>query len=254
MAAPIILYDNRLADGTVTATTTAAGYAAANIIDWRAYTFWRSADTATQYLTVDCGEALAADAVGIHGHNLFSVGATLAVECSSDDFATDVTVASAGALVTSDGPLLRTFAAQTKRYWRIKITTLSAACYIAVAAIGARFTFSESIDGEFTPAAERFDSDVESSPGQMLGGVRGFIERSSMVDFEYVTDVWFRGTFMPIWDGHLGRLLPFFWAPNTDLSAADVCLYRIEPGSALDARYVANGWRSFSLRLVGAGA
>lgn len=252
MSVPHLLYDNRLSDGAVVATTTAANSAAANLSDWRPYTFWRSANAADQYLTVDCGAAMAADSVAIASHNLFSVGATLTIECSSDNFVADVTVAHSPALVSSNGALFWLFASQTKRYWRIKITTLTAACYIAVAVIGVRFSFPELIDGEFAPAAEQFMPAAGSSSGQLLGGVRGWVERSTAVEFVYLDDVWFRTVFMPIWNNYLSTGAPFFWAPNVTLGPDDVYLYRLDPGVPLDAAYKAPGKRSFELKMVGA--
>lgn len=58
MANPIILHDNRLFEGTITATDTASGYNVANIIDHRPYTFWQAASAGLKYLTVDLQKVL----------------------------------------------------------------------------------------------------------------------------------------------------------------------------------------------------
>jgi hypothetical protein len=52
-AKPLILYDNRLDDGTPTATDTAAGYDVLNLKDLRTYTYWIAGGFGTKYVTVD---------------------------------------------------------------------------------------------------------------------------------------------------------------------------------------------------------
>lgn len=49
---PVILSDNRFADGTPTATDAASGYDAVNVKDLRPYTFWKALAQGTKYITV----------------------------------------------------------------------------------------------------------------------------------------------------------------------------------------------------------
>ena len=51
MSNPIILYDNRFADGALSATDTESGYDVNNIKDLRAHTFWKAASPGTKYIT-----------------------------------------------------------------------------------------------------------------------------------------------------------------------------------------------------------
>ena len=247
-----LLYDNRLADAAVSATTTDTGFDADNISDWRTNTRWQSSSTATQYLTVDCGSAKSADTVGLAVHNLATAGASLAVECSSDNFVSDTTVAKASASVVDDGVLYLQFASQSKQYWRLKITGLTVKCYIALAVIGERVEFPELIEGEFSPGKEQVQPGATvAAKGQTLEVVKEYTTLSSRVGFQLITDAWFRDTFMPVWDAHLRTLMPFFWVPNYDLDATGAYVYRIAPGGMLDAHTQAIGKRRFSLSLVG---
>ena len=84
---PKLLYDNRFADATVTATDTAAGFFAASIADWRGYTFWKGASAGQKYLTVDCGTAKSADCLALFGHNFFTAGALVHIEHSANNSA-----------------------------------------------------------------------------------------------------------------------------------------------------------------------
>jgi hypothetical protein len=55
-AKSIIFYDNVFLNGTRSATDTATDFDIENIIDWRAYKFWKAASAGTKYLAVDLNE------------------------------------------------------------------------------------------------------------------------------------------------------------------------------------------------------
>jgi len=71
MSNPLILYDNRLDDGTPTATATESGYSVIYLRDWKTYTFWKGDTTDPSYVTVDCGEGT----IAVTGDNLCTNGA-----------------------------------------------------------------------------------------------------------------------------------------------------------------------------------
>lgn len=52
-AKPLILADNRLDNGTPTATDTGAGFDVLNLKDLRTYTYWQALSFGTKYITVD---------------------------------------------------------------------------------------------------------------------------------------------------------------------------------------------------------
>lgn len=118
MGKPVFLYDNRLA-ATVAASTTATGYAAANVIDWRPYTWWKpTALPAT--LTQDCGAAAAADYALVYGHDLATHGCAIDIRGSTDNFvASNVLLDTHNA--ADSGAILRLFGSASYRYWRLRI-------------------------------------------------------------------------------------------------------------------------------------
>ena len=72
----LILYDNILGNTVLTASSTASEYDVDNLKDWKVYTQWKPNTTGSHTITVDCGSAKAANAMGIIGHNLYSTGST----------------------------------------------------------------------------------------------------------------------------------------------------------------------------------
>lgn len=248
---PHILYDNRLEDGTPTATSTASGFPVYNVTDWRRYTYWKPVGVGTQYITVDCGTAKAADALAIVSHDLKTRGATVSVEASSDAFAADVTGALAPFAVASDKPVYKVFASVTKRYWRLKIDGLTAACFIGIVVIGARLTFNRYPVEGFDPLAEEpVAEDALSTTGQLLGVVNRHVQRKIRAEFQHVNGAWFTDTFKPAWDAHLSKHKPFVWVWDPTGSPDDVSLVFITPGFQLSAPF-RGVTRSFTLEMAG---
>ena len=83
-----LFYSNVLAN--LTATSTATGYAVANLLDWKEGSWWQATSTADQYITFDAGpgKSIGCDFVGIAGHNL--AGATVMLQYSNDNFSSDI--------------------------------------------------------------------------------------------------------------------------------------------------------------------
>lgn len=226
MAKPTIFYDNRLADAAVAASTTAAGdYAAANVTDWRAYTWWKpTALPAT--LTVDSGSAHAADYALVYGHDLYTQGCTVQVRGSTDNFAaSDVLVGTA--TPTSNDPFLISFNSVSYRYWRLRITGGGTMPSLAIAAIGARMVLPCWLPQPFDPLARKLDGQRNRSEnGQPLGTAIEFELWKQNIKQEGVTWAWLRDTWLPAWRAHL-RSSPFVFAWETDLYPGDLKLVTI---------------------------
>lgn len=209
---PCILYDNRLNDGFVSANYTGAGNGA-NLKDLRTYTYWEGSGVSVHYVTVNCGSPIAANGLGIIGHNFASIGAVISVECSSDNFAADITVALVGFVPASDKALFKKFTSQTKRYWRLKMSGMSAAPRMAVLMIGTLLEFPAYLHGGFDPAPEQINSrSKRSKTGNFLGSVVDYQLISISAKWDRLSDDWGRDSFRPAWDAHLSQLKPFFWA------------------------------------------
>jgi len=224
MAFPRLFYDNRFADTTPVASSTAAGnFAAANVADWRPYTFWKPGVLPAS-LTVDSGAAKAADYALLLGHNMKSVGASLEVHGSTDNFATsDVTVASG--TPASNDPYLLVFASTSFRYWRLLFTGVTVPT-IPIAAIGARLEFPVGLAQGFDPLARAINGQQnDNENGQPLGRVIYFEQYDQDLTFEKVAWSWVRGTFLPAWRSNL-RGAPFAFGWDTDNFPSEILLVK----------------------------
>lgn len=227
MQDPIILYDNRLEDGTPIASSTASGYDVLNLKDFRDYTYWKANNTTTPcYITVDCGSAQDADCLGILKHNFNTISASISVECSSDNFSGDTTVALSAFSPSSDLVIFKTFTNQNKRYWRLKINgSLSAAPYMAVLMIGKKLDVPFPLKAPFSPAVEGIEAETSrSKTGHILGTVLKYRSISIKATIIRPTWTWMFNTFKPVWDSHISQLKPFFWAWDYDDYPNDVYL------------------------------
>lgn len=205
---PQILHDNRLADATPAASTTAAGYSVLNVRDWRPYTWWKpTALPAT--ITVDCGSAKAADYAAVYGHDLGTQGATLEIRGSTDNFATS-NVLVASATPTDDDPIVLTWASASYRYWRARVTG-STMPSLAIVAIGAALPLPRRLLQGFDPVGRRVQGETNRSErGHPLGRNVQFESWSQQIAVR-VTWSWLRSTWLPAWKAHL-RDTPFLFA------------------------------------------
>lgn len=239
-AKAILLKDNRYDDGTPAATSEASGYPIENAFDLRPYKRWKATSTATQYLTIDCGSAKSADALGIMSHNLGTVGATVSVEYSTTGaWGGEEVEALAGFDPSDDTAILKIFTTAEKRYWRVKITGASAAPYLAVLMLGVRLTFEKFIAGsEFDPAPEKPIAEVTTNQaGQLLGVVIKRVEIRISVEFRGLTPSWVTNTFKPVWDDHISQYKPFIFAWDITNHADEVFLARLANNFTLSMPY-----------------
>lgn len=249
MGKPILLYDNRFLDGTITATDTAADYDVNNIKDLRTYTFWKAASAGTKYLTVDCGSGKSADSLGIIGHNLKTASAVISVESSADNIAW--TERLAGFTPADDRAVLKTFTAVSARYWRMKIVTTTVAPQLAVVMLGQRLTFERYLQGPFDPAPEKIEGDSQrSKTGNLLGSVVYYHSMKISAGFKNVTPTWIRDTFKPAWDIHLSLLKPFFFAWDPESHSDEVFFVKVPENFELRLPYEGVR-RSLSLEFEG---
>jgi hypothetical protein len=215
MANPRIYFDNRFADAPPVASSTAAGtYAAANLADWRKYTWWKGGVLPAD-VTVDCGVAKAADYALFMGHDMKSVGASVEIRGSTDNFvASDVLVSSG--TPANDDPFLLSWSSVSYRYWRARIIGATAPA-IAIAAIGAVLEFPAGLQQGFDPLGRSVHgTNNRNANGHPLGRVIDFEEWSAELFFEKVSWTWLRSTFLPAWRAHLrGTPFAFGWDTAT---------------------------------------
>lgn len=247
MANPRLFYDNRLADSTPVASSTAAGnYAAANVADWRAYTWWKG-NVLPATLTVDCGVAKAADYALLLGHNMKSVGASLEVRGSTDNFsASDVLVAS-GTPATDD-PYLLTFGSVSYRYWRHTFTGATPPS-IAIAAIGAVLEMPVGLALGFDPLGrEAMGQSNRNENGHPLGKVIDYEQWVANLMFEKLAWSWIRGTFLPAWRANL-RGTPFVFGWETSAYGAELVL--VTTGMQWSTPHFSGSFADLALKVSG---
>jgi len=247
MGKPVILYDNRLADATPVASTTATGdFAAINLADFRPYTWWKpTALPAT--VTVDCGSAKAADLLTVFGHDLFTQGATLQVRGSTDNFAaSDVLV---GTITPTDNnPFLISFGSVSYRYWRLRITGTTMPS-IACAILGARITLPTFLPQGFDPVGRKAEGQRNrSESGQPLGRVVTHETWKGKIRMQKVTWSWVRATWLPAWQAHL-RSSPFAFAWDPDNYPAEIRL--VTADEDFSTPHQAGSWADLDVDIMG---
>lgn len=237
MGKPIILAGNILEDaGSLEATNTATDYDVAHVIDRRPYTFWVAEDEGTRYITADLGEAVAADCLGIAGHNFGTAAAAVTLQHSANG--SDWADAVAEFEPETDRALMATFTAATQRYWRLKIVTAAVAARVGVLFVGARLDFPRYVQAGYDPAPETVHAtSARSKAGHPLGATLRWVEHAISASFQNLTDAWVRASFKPVWDAHLSRLEPFFWAWNLADFDEDVYYVQVPDGFTLALPY-----------------
>lgn len=252
---PAILYDNRLDNGTpVSSVTVDTGYDVLNLRDWRNYTFWQATGAGPFYLTVNCASAKTADTLVIHKHNFGTIGATVSLECSSDNFSADTTVALAGFVPTNDKIIYKQFTSVSKQYWRLKITVPSSSSpRIGILCFGDRLNFPYGVTAPYDPLPQKVQSESNSSQaGNLLGSIVDYYELNPKPQWQYLSATWVRDTFMTFWDNHAQGMTPFFWSWEPGDHPADTLLVSVRADSGMSMAYESGQTiMNLSLDLVG---
>jgi hypothetical protein len=219
---PKLLYSNKLLTATLTSSTVAAGYDVQNILDERVYTYWKANAAGANYIQGAWGAAQAVDCVGIAGHNLFTVGATIYIEHSSNgaDWVQDATVVPA-----SDNLIILSFTSVSSAYWRLRIANSSGLPMVAVLFMGAAVTFEYPAVGPFAPLDEGIIAEsTQSETGNLLGSTVKFNDLALDRTFQNFTKSFFTSSIKPFWDAH-GKLLKHFFYADDLTNAADMVYY-----------------------------
>jgi hypothetical protein len=145
---PTILYDNKFAVGTLTASSEATDYPKENVRDEGTVKQWQPTSLPAN-IKNDYGSATAVDCAAIIAHDLGSKGCTVLVESSTDDisYTTRATI-----VPTDNSTILALFTSVMARYWRISITGAGDEPFIGVIMVGERFNFPGGVKAPYTPA------------------------------------------------------------------------------------------------------
>lgn len=164
MSYPLLLYRNALADGTLSATSTASGYHVDNLLTATdPWLRWKAGGTGTINVTIDHGggNAQVVDTLALTVHNLDACGGSLKVGQSDDGAAwTD------GTILASGNEMTRTYGrtvvldvsgvsgmGSAHRYHRVQWNTSTTAPYVGAMCLGKKLALTEYMQHGFDPMA-----------------------------------------------------------------------------------------------------
>lgn len=231
---PCLLSDNRLADGTLTATRSAQGAAIASVLDRRPYTQWAGDGLGVFDIVAELPQAASADTIGIAGHNL--ADALVEVATSNDGitwttvlepFIPGTNLATARAFGRKVGPA-RVGKTASGKWWRVRVTAFSAPPEIGVLMVGSRLELPRFPKGSFAPESETAEIDnAESKGGLPLGSSIRYRPVNINANIPYPGEAWTRQIFKPFYDANLG--LPLFFAWDLDDWPEMTILGKLDP-------------------------
>ena len=217
------------AGSTLAASSTATvDYSTAYLYNWLEVNMWKAANTTVpMYITYDAGagNTKQADYFAILGHNLNAIGATVALQYSTDNFAADINDAFTAFAPTVGTVLFREFTSPgAKRYWRLKITgTLSAAPYMTLCVWGLTVELDYAT-ASFDPYHQEVKATTNITHGGYVAGIHiQYTERKLDLKFSDA-DTTLYGKIKAWWDAH--GLKNLFIAWETTNSPNDVYLMR----------------------------
>ncbi len=215
MANPAILRFNNFAHGTLTATGTDTGFSVNNLIDYRTTTYWQAAAHGTNYITVESGDVLSADMLGIVKHNLYTASATITIEYWDNVLSSWVAIGTPFS-PTSDECIIKQFTSKTSLKWRIKINTASVKAKIAVMMIGSKIEMPYPPEAPSAAYAETYQLlNSESKNNNFLGAIRRNSKYSIRHVYKSVTKTFYDTYLLPFWNAHAKLGYPFFYAMDS---------------------------------------
>lgn len=160
---PMVLWDNIMSQGTITASTTDATTVATNVGTETTFDYWKPT-ALPAWSKVDAGSAKTVDSFAIVAHNLGSSGSTIILQYSTDNSTWNNTLT---VVPTDDTPILGIITSVSARYWRVYITG-STIPYIGIISIGQRLVLPGGVKPGYTPIWQA--QKVELLQSKSLGG------------------------------------------------------------------------------------
>src|SRR3989337_1893899 len=214
--------------GWQTASSTATGdYSVSYLFNWLETNMWKAANTAVpMYVTYDSGSGntTSPDYLIILGHNFNTIGASIKLQYSTDNFAADINDAFAYFAPSADTVILKEFTAVAKRYWRLKIIgTLSAAPYMTLCVSGSKIELDYAT-ASFDPYQQEVKANTGLSNGGYVTGIHTkYTERKLDLKFNDA-DATLYGKIKEWWDAHGLKNLFIAWEGTNNRN--DVYLMR----------------------------
>ncbi|WP_299081733.1 hypothetical protein [uncultured Paraglaciecola sp.] len=175
---------------TITPNFETTGFEAANVVHRNLQGSWKPG-TDLGAIIFDLGSAQECDYVFIHGHDLFTQGASYAVQTGSTDNGSTFDEFHTGNIVAgSDRSIFNKFTAATRRYWRFVATGPgSAAKYISILMIGKALPLTGD-QLEFKAPFEPLGIIETASPNQNINNLGQPIGRSIRAEPFDITLSW----------------------------------------------------------------
>jgi hypothetical protein len=216
MTNALLGYDNKLATGTLSASTDPAAAPKENAIDWRLDDYWQPTAATSHYLEVDLGSAASVDYFAFYSSDLFDQagaqvelfgGGSPAPSTSKGTFSP-----------TTRGPKFKAVTADSNRYWRLEFsTTGSYSPKIQMVALGLRLELQRGLGTNFEPPAlaGRLKPQTNiSETGVFLGRSLEVAPAAFKMPTTILTPAWIRSNW-PALLAHIERY-PFFVLPEPD--------------------------------------
>ncbi len=181
---PYLLWDNIIADASVSGTAVLTGGARENIQTVSTYDKWRPDVTGTSaILDFDCGSSKTANSMALAAHNLSSFSAIVTLYSSTDGSSWT----SLQSATPSDNSALGfRFPAVSARYWRLAVTGLTAGDLISIGVLilGEELIFPRRFYQDFAPVLTATEVELQSNVSvgaQLLGAT--VVSRGSTIPF-----------------------------------------------------------------------
>lgn len=216
MNRPSFIYATHLTTATATATDTASGYAAANVLEGCEDTSWRPADiTGSKTLTIALGALLPIGQIAILGQYLN--GVTLELRGSTDGFvASDVQLSAESAINSSAFVTAwRSFTEADYSHIRLIFTGFSSTFEVQHVACCRAVSLPFLDDGHDPDTFQAEGTALVGPAGTFLGFTQQRTMRNLTLDFGQITNSQY--PHFQLWaESCVMTLRPFFYVPNLD--------------------------------------
>ena len=202
----------------ITATSEAAGFPASALANPLTYDQYRP-DALDATVTIDRGQAVDVDYIGVGGHNLSDHGVVISFEYSTDGVTWSLLSSFSPA---NNTPLMLIFNTVTARYFRFT-TSATGIYFIGAVYIGQALVMQRSIYGGHSPISLSRSTEFEttrSQTGQWLGRTVKRTGAGTSFEWSNLQASWYRAEFDPFVKA--ARASPFFIAWNPSKFPAEV--------------------------------
>lgn len=235
---------------TATSTDSTGDYSTAYIYNMSEVNKWKAASSTFQIFGFDAGagNSYDADYLIVSGHNLFTVGAEVFLQCSTTGayLGEHTTLVNTFTPISDDTFLIEFSAPGVHRYWRFFIQSMTGAPYMAICIWGNK-TELEVANASFDPHGQKVAANVNMSYGGYVTGIHiKHTERVMTLSWE--ADAALYAKILAWWEG--SGLKNFFVAWDTANNPTEVYLMRPEK-TFINPMSLNGAYRNVTLKLTG---